>query len=107
MYQTEDATKTIFFRNAFSLVGDVDKFGGLLWAFLRFFYLCSYRDNYIAFCPATTPRWVQRAATASVFGTIRAMGSVSGWSSWYPEYTPEDLRALAEAAEGKNMKKTE
>ena len=94
----EDGNKDIFFRNAFSLVGDVDRFGGLLWAFLRFFFLCSYRDNFVAFCPPSSPRWLQRMSTATVFAIVRIIGKVAGWTSWYTEYTPKNLRPLANKA---------
>jgi hypothetical protein len=94
-YFTDDGRKEIFFRNAFSIVGDVDKFGGLPFAFLRFFFLCAYRDNCIAFCPQSTPRWLQRLVNSCVFGVIVAIGKVAGWRSWYEEYTPQELRLLA------------
>ncbi|KAH8901629.1 hypothetical protein GQ53DRAFT_7917 [Thozetella sp. PMI_491] len=96
----EDGTKIVFFYNAFSIVHDMDKFGGLLWAFLRFFYLCSYRDNFIAFCPPAVPRWMQGIVTGAVFGLVRLVGYVAGWSTWYTSYTPEQFRSLANTGSG-------
>ncbi|KAF2164786.1 hypothetical protein M409DRAFT_24691 [Zasmidium cellare ATCC 36951] len=92
----EDGSKQVFFRNAFSLVRDTEKLGGLLWAFLRFFYLCSYRDNLLVFGPLCLPFWAQRFVTGVVFGVVRVVGRFAGWRSWYEEYTPVRLREVAE-----------
>ncbi|KAK0392642.1 hypothetical protein NLU13_2137 [Sarocladium strictum] len=97
----EDGSKEIFFRNAFSIVRDVENFGGLPMAFLRFFVLCAYRDNHIAFCPPATPRWLQRLLTSCIFGVIVAVGKIGGWRTWYEEYTPPELRALAAQRSGR------
>ena len=80
---------------------DVETFGGLPKAFLRFFFLCAYRDNHIAFFPPTTPRWMQRLVTSFIFGVIVVVGKIGGWRTWYEEYTPPGLRALAAQRSGR------
>lgn len=93
----------MFFRNAFSIVKDVDKFGGLLWAFLRFFHLCSYRDNFIAFLPIWAPGICQRMANKFIFGIIKGIEMVAGWTDSYDEYTPQLLREHVKVSQKGNQ----
>jgi mannose-6-phosphate isomerase-like protein (cupin superfamily) len=97
----EDGLKQVFFRNLLGVIEDSETYWKKYTPIQALLVMSRY-DNYAQIVPGVLSKF----ATHAAFAVARALAPLLNLQPWYPEYTPESLRKVAQSggikSEGKN-----
>lgn len=85
-----DGLKHVFFRNIFSTLDDKEYWG--LWLNIQALFVASHNDEFVQVVSGR----LSYATTHALYAAMKVVGTMLGLKSWYSEYTPDDLRNVAE-----------
>lgn len=85
-----DGLKHVFFRNIFSTIDDQQYWGR--WLSIQALFVASHNDEFVEVISGR----LSHTATHALYLLVNLAGLVLDLKSWYPEYTPEDLRSVAQ-----------
>jgi len=91
----DDGFHEVFFRNIMSIFMDADEKIGIK-AGMQIWTSIAYLDNYVVLAPGMMGYYL----THTIYGIGAWLGWLVGYKSWYEEYTPQQLRAVAAAGAG-------
>lgn len=86
-----DGVKHVFFRNVFSTLQDSNTYWGH-WTTLQVLLVAASYDDFIDILPGK----FSYATTHLFYGSVQLLGRLLGLRSWHEEYTPVELREVAQ-----------
>ncbi len=95
----DDGFHEVFFRNVFSVIKDSDEKIGLNTG-LQLLIMIDHLDNYVVLIPGPVGYY----CTHAVYSVGRVLGKFLGYRTWYKEYTPARLHAVAASGGARHEK---